>query len=410
LYESLPDKSRIKTGVGVTDIKHVPSGVEVTLSNGEIEKGDMVLGCDGTYSTAKSMMWEHANKLTPGRITVKEKTSELHLHFGIQWFLSWYVTSLIINLYVSAYRTDWKAVVGVAPPVDGLGQRDMTSVSSKGHTFISFSQPDRIYFFFIFAVKEPYTWPRRPNPADEDAEALAESVADHPISETTVFGELWKKRYRGQLIYLEDGVLNHWHAGRIVLAGDAVHKVWLFASILLPSVTDPWKQFTPNMGFGGNCGIESIAVLCNSLNRLLLDSNGRKPSAAALDGIFHAYQEQRIPRVKEINELCRLVTKVQAWHSPLHKFMDRWYFPLQSDKSIANLISEIIRNGEKLDYVDVAGFPKGTMTWKDDEKAIASTGAFLSTQLVRLVGAVAALLVVLQGVRLVQLASATPHV
>lgn len=123
------------------------------------------------------------------------------------------------------YRTDWKAVIGVAPQMPGLGVQDMTSVSDKGQTFIAFSQPDRIYFFFIFRVDEPYTYPARPNSKDADRDALVESVADHPISDTLLFGELWKKRFRGELIYLEDGVYEHWHSSRIVLTGDAVHKV-----------------------------------------------------------------------------------------------------------------------------------------------------------------------------------------
>lgn len=82
LYDGLPDKSPIRTSCGVKDIKHIPGGVEVTLSNGKVETGDMVLGCDGVYSLTRSFMWDHANKTTPDLITVKEKRSTfkcLHL-------------------------------------------------------------------------------------------------------------------------------------------------------------------------------------------------------------------------------------------------------------------------------------------------------------------------------------------
>ena len=40
-----------------------------------------------------------------------------------------------------------------------------------------------------------------------------------------VFGEIWAQRTRGSLISIEEGMLEHWHFGRIVLAGDAVHEV-----------------------------------------------------------------------------------------------------------------------------------------------------------------------------------------
>ncbi|KAH8200320.1 hypothetical protein TruAng_005536 [Truncatella angustata] len=286
-------------------------------------------------------------------------------------------------------KTDWKAVIGVAPQMPGLGVQDMTSVSDKGRTFIAFSQADRIYFFFIFRVDKPYTWPARPSSKDADRDALVESVADHPISDTLLFGELWKKRIRGELLYLEDGVYEHWHSGRIVLTGDAVHK------------------FTPNMGFGGNCGIESTAVLCNHLNRLLREGKGRKPSQEQLTEIFELYQNRQVPRMKEISELCRLVTKVQAWETPYHKFVDTWVFPMQSDKELANQLTEIIRRGAKLDYVDDAGFGPGTVTWIDHESATVASGSPIASRLVRLVGAGAAILAVLQGVRFFTFASAS---
>ena len=76
LYDQLPDKSYIKTSSGVKDIKNIPGGVEVTLTNGDVERGDIVLGADGVYSMVRSVMWEQANKATPGLITVQEKTSE----------------------------------------------------------------------------------------------------------------------------------------------------------------------------------------------------------------------------------------------------------------------------------------------------------------------------------------------
>ncbi|KAI1387729.1 uncharacterized protein F4822DRAFT_407438 [Hypoxylon trugodes] len=352
LYDTLPDKSRIRTGCQVADVEHVADGVKVTLSNGEVEAGDIVFGCDGTYSNVRSMMWEYANKMTPGLITTKEKTS---------------------------YLTEWKAVVGVAPAMPGgLGDRDMVSVSDKGRTFISFSQPDYIYFFFIFQLDEPFRFPKRANPNDPTAEELAETVLDHPVSESMVFGELWKKRLRGDLIYLEDGIMEHWHAGRIVLVGDAVHKT------------------TPNMGFGGNCGIEDVAVLCNNLNRLLLSCKGRKPSTVELGQAFEAYKTQRMPAVKKVAELCRLVTKVQVWQSPWYKFVDTWVFPLQADKAISNQVSEIIRAGAKLDYVDDSGCFSGSMPWID-EKETGSARTLVSSSIV--LGVAAVFMLAFQGVR-----------
>jgi FAD dependent monooxygenase len=48
-----------------------------------------------------------------------------------------------------------------------------------------------------------------------------------PITENITFGDLWKTKTRHGLIAIEEGVLDKWHAGRIVLVGDAAHKVSL---------------------------------------------------------------------------------------------------------------------------------------------------------------------------------------
>ena len=45
------------------------------------------------------------------------------------------------------------------------------------------------------------------------------------MSDTLVFGEVWKRRIRASIVNLEEGVLDHWYHGRIVLAGDSAHKV-----------------------------------------------------------------------------------------------------------------------------------------------------------------------------------------
>lgn len=76
LYDRLPDKSPIRTGCTVREVKQSISGVEVKLSDGIVETGDMVLGCDGVHSLVRTAMWDHASKTTAGLITAKEKTCE----------------------------------------------------------------------------------------------------------------------------------------------------------------------------------------------------------------------------------------------------------------------------------------------------------------------------------------------
>ena len=113
----------------------------------------------------------------------------------------------------------------MGPTAPEMGDRTMTCVHNQGYSFLILTQPDKVFFFVFFRLKSPFTWPKRERFTNEDAENAAAKVADHPISDTTVFGELWKNRVRGSLISLEEGILEHWHFGRIVLAGDSAHKV-----------------------------------------------------------------------------------------------------------------------------------------------------------------------------------------
>ena len=84
LYDTLPDKYYIKTNSGVEDVIEDENGVEVRLSNGEVERGDLVLGCDGVYSPVRTIMWDHANRATPGLITTQEKMGTSQYIFDLK--------------------------------------------------------------------------------------------------------------------------------------------------------------------------------------------------------------------------------------------------------------------------------------------------------------------------------------
>ena len=108
----------------------------------------------------------------------------------------------------------------------GLGVNDMTFVCNDGYTFQFLTQPDAIYFMIHHKLPEPLRWPHRVRYTEKDAEQVAAKFADHPISDSLVFRDLWRNRVRGHLISLEEGVLEHFFFGRTVLIGDAAHKVW----------------------------------------------------------------------------------------------------------------------------------------------------------------------------------------
>ncbi|KAF4236331.1 hypothetical protein CNMCM8980_003093 [Aspergillus fumigatiaffinis] len=351
LYDCLPDKSFIKLGCRVRDVTQDCNGVEVSLDDGTVERGDMVLGCDGVHSLVKRRMWDLANQKIPRVITAQEKTSMV---------------------------TRWKCLVGMGPAAPELGERDMTVVHADRYSFLFLTQPDKLFFFVFFRLEHEFRWPERRRYTDADAEALAASVASHPICETLVFGEIWQKRIRGSLISLEEGILQHWSHGRIVLAGDSVHKV------------------TPNIALGGNSTMESVVVLCNHLERTLAAHHGGRVSRATLGRVFGQYQRDREKRMHEIMELSSLITRVQAWDGILPKALACWVLPFQADHKLTDQLGELIRKAPKLDYLEVDRvFGRGRLAWEDEKDSRSldkvKKMAFVSRLTVYLAGCLTAL-------------------
>lgn len=121
----------------------------------------------------------------------------------------------------------YNAVVMACSPVPGLGSHDMEVTSNDKFSFLLLFQPDRISIIVHNKLPEDQqcTWPTRRRYTEADMEALVSKILECPITETVVFGELWKRRFKAQMISLEEGVLGYWFFSRIVLAGDAIHKV-----------------------------------------------------------------------------------------------------------------------------------------------------------------------------------------
>ncbi|KAI0157184.1 FAD/NAD(P)-binding domain-containing protein [Hypoxylon sp. FL1284] len=327
LYDGLPDKSYIRTNCNVKSIQHHVSSVDVTLADGTVETGDMVLGVDGVSSLTRSLMWEHADKVAPGTITQKDKT---------------------------CIKTNYKSLIGIGPHIPNLRSDVLITVYDKKFSFLVLTQPDHIFWFVFFRLKDTLVWPNRGKYTDEEAQELAASIGDHPITKTCKFSDLWESRTRGALIPIEEGVLDRWYYDRIVLAGDAAHKV------------------TPNIALGGNSAMESIVVLCNHLNKMLVEHEGAKPSRATLNKVFEAYQAERHGRIHEVLSLSAHTTRMQAWDNWLYKFMAMWVMPLLPSGLIMNQLGTIMTPAPRLDYVPCKGFPKGKMGWKhpDDEEIL----------------------------------------
>ena len=118
-------------------------------------------------------------------------------------------------------------MVGFSPTLPSMSNCDMSCTHYPGKSFLVIGQKTYTFWFVFFRNAERRYWPSSPRWTQADADKRAAECADCPISDTQVFGELWRSRVRGELVNVEEGLFKHMYFGRIVLAGDAVHKVKL---------------------------------------------------------------------------------------------------------------------------------------------------------------------------------------
>lgn len=284
LYDALPDKSKVVENARLQDVIEDGDTVKAVTTDGATYQGDLLVGADGVHSAVRDFMWQHANRLLPGSITVQEKRS---------------------------IKTSYNCLLGMAPMQPGLGQEDMHCISFDKFSFLILTQPDAI--FFIVHCKLPgdrtIAYPHRAHYTDADVEAKAAEIADCPISETLVFGDIWKNRTRGHLVSLEEGVLSRFFSGRMVLCGDAAHK------------------FTPNSALGGSMAMESAVVLANEIYAEVQKHPNKKPTGVELGAALQHYQNARIPRLKEGLNVSWVLTRAQAYDGFLMYLLQRWIIP-----------------------------------------------------------------------------------
>lgn len=120
---------------------------------------------------------------------------------------------------------------------------------------------------------------------------------------------------------------------------------------------------TPNLGQGGNNSIESVAALVNQLHAL--HKENPKPTTAEVEKAFARFQKDREERVREVAGITGNYTRWTSWRTWFGWFMQFWMWPLVGDRFVVNrLLSPMIRESIKLDFVEEKHLPPGNVPWK----------------------------------------------
>lgn len=347
LYVTLQGKEgRLHVGKKLKDIETHETGVRVTCADGTIEVGSIVIGCDGVHSAVRQKMDELREQAEAAQ-TKATCWGKLGL-FGSKK-----------RSDPNPMKTSYYGIVGWAPLPKGFKPGvtyETRSDSKPKQSFQVLTSPDAAYFLLYRQLDSPRT--ERVRYTEEDMEALAKSVADHPLNEHVTFGDLWKTRHWAIITDYQEGFVNKWYqGGRIVLTGDAVHKV------------------TPNAAFGLNMGWQDVTVLTNLLRKQLSsssssssssstspkDADQQQPDTATLEKLFKAYQERIQTISRNTLRFSALYTRGITRANPLYHLLE-WLSPyIGGDIAMVKLMTvPIVTRAIVFDFLPEKEFLEGT--------------------------------------------------
>ncbi|RPA94671.1 FAD/NAD(P)-binding domain-containing protein [Choiromyces venosus 120613-1] len=308
LYKHVPDKSKVLLGKRVVKVVHSDTGVRVITKDGDEFAGDIVVGADGVHSIIRQEMWALADELSPGLITEKEKKDTL--------------------------SAEYCSVVGIATPHPGLEEDCAHVIHNHGRSSIIISgYGGRVFWFLFEKLDKIYKVPNIPELTNEDGKRLAEQRLGDMVTENIKFKELWDKTTTYVTVPLEEGCFEHWHYGRMIVIGDAVHKV------------------TINLGLGANSAIESAAALTNGLYHAV-KAHPEGLSTEMIDKIFADVQAHRKDSVESLFKATAESTRMQAWATTMLKLTSKYFIQhLIGEDYIWNLQEYVQRRTERLDFL-----------------------------------------------------------
>uniref|UniRef100_A0A0B7KST7 FAD-binding domain-containing protein n=1 Tax=Bionectria ochroleuca TaxID=29856 RepID=A0A0B7KST7_BIOOC len=244
--------------------------------------------------------------------------------------------------FVAEYRLLWCSLP--KHPAVAAGH----SVESHGKDASSqfMSSKDRSWLFVYERL--PKATKSRASYSKADAEVFAQRLAELFIAPDTKLRDVFSSRYTAGMANVEEGMLKHWSWDRIVLVGDAVHKL------------------TPNSGQGYNSGLQDIVVLVNELHKALSSSDGGCLSQDTLAAVFSRYQTLRFKITTDDCKNSNTIIRMSCWQNWIFWLMDRFilpYLPIIVTLRVNTSIAGTIKNAHVVDFVDGDEPFEGKVPW-----------------------------------------------
>ncbi|KAK7398623.1 hypothetical protein QQX98_011983 [Neonectria punicea] len=318
MYRGLAEEAKEKFHFNkkLVDIISTEHGVIATCEDGAVYEGSIIIGADGVHSKTRSMMRSLALEASPSCSWDAERP------------------------YTATYQCLWASF---PRPSEEMGQGYDTQHQDQSVMYLT--GLERAWIFLYKKLPEPTS--DRMTYEVEDVDALAEEFKDFPINETLKVEDVWKTRTAAGMTNLEEGIVDHWSWGRIVLVGDACHK------------------FTPNAGAGLNNGIQDVVTLCNGVRETIHADSSVNPSLPTLTKMFATYQSARVANLQADASLSANLTRMQAWANPLYFFLSKYVTPyaLVERLMVGFFISKAMSQAPVLNYVPGEEPFKGEVAW-----------------------------------------------
>lgn len=287
LFEGLPvgvREEKLCVGRKVCGIEVDEEGVTVRCEDGRVERGSMVLGVDGVHSKTRGLMRELA-------LASKEKEGEDNDQGNIP--------------PERPYKAEYRCLWGTCPAPEACEPRSNTENHGPERSTMFMTGRDGRSWFFLYEQLDKARDESQRYTAEEQDEMAARFSQIHLVPGLP-FSDVWPTRTASGMADQLEGVLpqRHWHlpaaqGGRVVLAGDAVHRM------------------TPNFGWGFNSGVNDVCALVSLLQAEVVgfSSSPTSPSTAQLDGVFARYAEARCvdDDVADVVSISGMVTRQCAY-------------------------------------------------------------------------------------------------
>lgn len=192
LHDTLPGcDNHVVTGKTLQSLWMIgDESVGVRFTDGSEDEGSIVIGADGVYSKVRDCIVQQA-----------PKHAFKHRPYGFSF----------------------RALYGVGPLPPGMDPGVVREIPHHGWWFQIISQTQRVFWMLYQALDQPAEQPNFYG--EEEAEALAAEHGDCIVGEGLTFKQLRVSKTFEKLAVLEEGVAAKWYWKRVVLVGDAVHKV-----------------------------------------------------------------------------------------------------------------------------------------------------------------------------------------